>query len=355
MIDLLELCAELVRVPSVSHEEAALADLVEAELRSLPWIEVTRVGDNVVGRTSLGRTLRVIFAGHLDTVPPSGNYDADVVGDTLYGLGAADMKSGLAVQLALARALSDPEMDVTYVFYAGEEVDRRHNGLAQLAVERADLLAGDVAVLGEPTANRVEAGCQGTLRVAVTLVGRRAHTARPWTGTNAVHRAGPLIAAAVAFEGRRPVLTGCEFRESLQVVRVEGGVANNVVPDRARLVLNYRFAPDRSAKEAVTEVERLVRAAVELGPGDVVEVEDCSDPAPPCLDHPVLSALVDRTGEKPTAKLGWTDVSFFAARGVPATNFGPGDPELAHSPDERVRRADLERAFAVLAGLVGGT
>lgn len=352
MTDLLALCASLVDVPSVSHQESALADLVETELRCLSWLEVARVADNVVARTHLDRSRRLLLAGHLDTVPPAGNERASIEGARLYGLGAADMKGGLAVHLALARALPEPAIDLTFVFYAGEEVDRRHSGLLRLAGERPELLDGDAAILGEPTANRVEAGCQGTLRVVVSLAGRRAHTARPWRGVNAVHRAAPLIEAVASFEGRRPVLDGCRFREALQVVRVEGGSAGNVVPDRVRVSINHRFAPDRSSAEALAEVERLVRSAVDLGPDDRVEVEDVGEPAPPALDDAVLAGLVRRSGAEPAAKLGWTDVSFFARRGVAATNFGPGDPELAHTPDESVGRDELERAFEVLSGLV---
>lgn len=352
MSDLLARCAELVDIPSVSHHEAALADVVEAALRALPWLTVDRVGDNVVARTSLGRSQRLVLAGHLDTVPPNGNERARLEGDVLWGLGSADMKGGLAVFLELARTVPEPAVDVTFVFYVGEEVAQAHNGLLQVAAARPELLAADAAVLGEPTGGHVEAGCQGALRIDVTLVGKRAHTARPWMGRNAVHRLAPLLARVASFDERRPVLDGCEYREALQAVRVEGGVAGNVVPDRVVVQLNHRFAPDRSADEAVTAVRAVLGDTVDTAAGDAFELVDASAPAPPSLRHPLLAALLNRTSLPPRAKLGWTDVSFFAARGVPATNFGPGDPTIAHTAGEHVSRQELEAACGVLRGLL---
>jgi succinyl-diaminopimelate desuccinylase len=350
--DLLHACAELVDIASVSHAEGPLADVVEARLRDVPWLTVDRVGDNVVARTSLGRAQRLLLAGHLDTVPANGNERARIDGDVLWGLGAADMKGGLAVFLELARTVDEPAVDVTYVFYACEEVAQRHNGLLHLGAARPDLLVADAAVLGEPTGAVVEAGCQGTMRIEVTLSGERAHTARPWMGRNAIHRLAAVLDRVAASAERRPVLDGCEYREALQAVRVEGGVAGNVVPDRAVLHLNHRFAPDRSIDEAVASVCETLGESVEVVDGDTLEVLDAAAPALPSLDHPLLAAVLARTGAPPRAKLGWTDVSFFAGRGVPATNFGPGDPTLAHTADERVERRELDAAFAVLQGVL---
>lgn len=352
MIDLLARTAQLVDVASLSHQEGALADHMEGGLRKAEWLEVDRLGDNLVARTHLGRQRRILMAGHLDTVPPNGNETARMEDDVLWGLGAADMKGGVAVIDHLARSVERPVVDVTYVLYTCEEVDQAHNGLRQILAERPDLLAADAAVLGEPTGGRVEAGCQGTLRATVTMAGRRAHTARAWTGINAVHRLAPVIDAAAAYEGRRPVLDGCEYREALQVVRVEGGVAGNVVPDRAQLALNHRFAPDRDVPAALAHLREVLGPA--LGPHDALELDDAAAGARPHLDHPVLSELCRLTGEAPRAKLGWTDVAFFAAAGVAAANYGPGDPELAHSAEERVGRAELETAHRVLAAVIGG-
>jgi len=348
--DLLARTAELVAVPSVSHQEGALADLVEQRLRALGHLVVERVGDNVVARTELGRGQRLVLAGHLDTVPPDGNAEPRIEGDVLWGVGAADMKGGLAVMLALAEAVPEPAVDVTWVFYVAEEVAAEHNGLRHLFAARPDLVRGDAALLGEPTGAVLEAGCQGTMRVRVTLIGRRAHTARPWMGRNAIHRAGRLLAAIADHEPRRPVIDGCEFREALQAVAVEGGVAGNVVPDRAVVTINHRFAPDRTVDEARAAVESVL--APHLEPGDEVEVVDAADAAPPSLSHPLLAALRTRNDLPVRAKLGWTDVSRFAAAGIPAANFGPGDSTLAHRSDERVERASLEAVHRALEDLL---
>jgi succinyl-diaminopimelate desuccinylase len=351
-VDLLALTASLVDIPSVSHDEAALADFVEARLADVPWLTVSRLGSNVVAQTSLGRSSRVVLAGHLDTVPANGNLGARVEGDVLWGLGSADMKSGCAVLLALATGVESPLVDVTYVFYECEEVSREHNGLARLFRESPSLLACDVAVLLEPTGAVIEAGCQGVLRVDVSLTGTRAHTARPWMGRNAIHRLVPVLERVAAFPERRPVLDGCEFREALQAVGVSGGVAGNVVPDRAVVQLNHRFAPDRSAAEAFDAVRSLLGDAVDLDGGDTMDVVDSSPPAPPSLDHPLLDRLAASVGRPPRAKLGWTDVAFFAEQGIPATNFGPGDPTVAHTAGECVHRSEIESVHAALVALL---
>jgi succinyl-diaminopimelate desuccinylase len=348
--DLLARTAELVGVASPSRQERALVDLVEAELRGLSHLEVTRVGDNLVARTSLGRTSRLVLAGHTDTVPADGNAQPRLEGDRLHGVGSADMKGGLAVMLELARQAEEPAVDLTYVFYAREEVASAESGLGELFERRPDLLAGDAAVLGEPTAARVEAGCQGTLRLRVVLRGARAHTARPWMGRNAAHRLAGVLGALDAHHERRPVIDGCEFREALQAVSVEAGVAGNVVPDEAVVTVNHRFAPDRTPEQAEAHVRDLL--APHLEPGDVAEVVDVAPAAEPGLAHPLLARLVELSGEPVAAKLGWTDVARFAAHGVPATNFGPGEATLAHTADEHLDRVPLERTWQVLSRLV---
>ena len=345
-LDLLAETAALVDIPSVSHEEAALTDHLEARLRRLPHLTVEKVGPNLVARTSLGRSTRVVLAGHTDTVPPNGNERARIEGDVLWGVGSADMKGGLAVMLALAETVPDPAVDVTWVLYAGEEVAAEHNGLAHLARDRPDLLAGDVAILGEPTDGEIEAGCQGTLRVVVTVQGARAHTARPWKGRNAIHRLGEVLRLVAGFEERRPVIDGCEYREALQAVAVTGGVAGNVVPDEATVTVNRRFAPDRTVEEAEAEVRALLAPALE--DGDDVTLVDAAPAAAPGLDHPMLRRLIDDHALPVRAKLGWTDVARFAALGIPACNLGPGDASLAHTAEERVERGSLERTYGVL-------
>jgi succinyl-diaminopimelate desuccinylase len=350
--DLLALTTELVAVPSVSHHESVLADRVAAELGACDWLDVVRVGDNVVARTSLGRPHRLVVAGHLDTVPPAGNEAPWLDGEVLWGVGAADMKGGLAVMLDLARTIDRPAVDVTWCFYACEEVGRDESGLAQLWRDHPELLAADAAVLGEPTSALVEAGCQGTMRAVVHVGGVRAHTARPFTGRNAIHRLAPVLERVVEWEGRAIVLDGCEYVEQLQAVAVNGGIAGNVVPDTASVTLNYRFAPDRDTHAARQFLSALFDGLLDEEYGDRLEVVDEADGAPPSLEHPLLAALVTATGQLPRAKVGWTDVASFYAHGVPAANFGPGDPLLAHHPDERVERGPLDQVRTVLAALL---
>lgn len=350
MTDLLHLTRDLVAIPSESHQEGPFVDWLETELQAVPSLQVERVGANLVARTNLGRSTRVLLAGHTDTVPANGNATPRVDGDVLWGLGSTDMKAGLAVMVELARTVTEPAVDVTYVFYAAEEVEAVHNGLTHLFRDRPDLLQADVALLGEPTNALIEAGCQGTIRFRVTLRGHRAHTARPWMGRNAIHRLGRLLAAVEAHDCRAPVIDGCQFREALQAVDVSGGVAGNVVPDEAVVVLNHRYAPDRSATEAEAAVRATLSTVVEAG--DTVDVVDQADAAAPALDHPVLAALISRNDLTIDAKLGWTDVARFASRGIPAANFGPGDATLAHTADEHVSREPIERCFAALDDLL---
>jgi succinyl-diaminopimelate desuccinylase len=340
MTDLLALTAELVAIPSVSRHEAAICDWLEHELRPIDGLDVTRVGDNVVARTDLGRASRLLLVGHTDTVPVNGNAAPRIEGDRLYGLGAADMKGGLAVMLDAARGVPSPAVDVTFVFYAREEISASESGLLELFAERPELLEGDAALIGEPTAGHIEAGCQGTMRLRVVLRGERSHTARPWMGTNAIHRLAGLLGALADYDERRPVLDGCEYREAMQAVMVEGGVAANVVPDHASVTINHRFAPDRSP----TEAERHVREVLDphLGDEDEIEVVDVSPGAPPALDHPLIAAVRRRNDLTVSAKLGWTDVARFAEHGIPAANFGPGDSTLAHTAGEHLDRAPLE-------------
>jgi succinyl-diaminopimelate desuccinylase len=347
--DLLALTEELCRVPSVSRNETAIADLVEARLRDrAPKLRLERVGDNVVARTDFGHDRRIVLAGHLDTVPPNDNAEPRRDGDTLHGLGSADMKGGLAVLLDLAEMASGepPRHDTTFVFYEAEEIADEYNGLRRLFAERADLVAGDLAILLEPTGGWVEAGCQGTIHVRATFTGTRAHSARPWMGVNAIHRAAPFLERCASFDAAVVSVDGLDYREALQVVRVDGGVANNVVPDRCEIVINRRYAPSRSLDEAVAEVRALCSDA------DEVAVLNASAAAPPNLQHALIAELVGVHNLPVRPKLGWTDVARFAGHGVPALNLGPGDPELAHTAGERVERADLDGCRAVLGAFL---
>ena len=338
-----DLTAALVDFPSVSGTEGPLADAVEAALRALSGLEVVRDGDTVLARTALGRDRRVLLAGHLDTVPIADNVPSRVDGDRLYGCGTSDMKSGVAVLLRLAATVPDPAADLTFVCYDNEEVESDRNGLGRVARTLPDWLAADLAVLLEPTNGAVEAGCQGTLRAEVTTTGRRAHSARSWLGVNAVHAAAPVLARLAAYEPRSVEIDGCGYREGLNAVGVVGGVAGNVLPDECRVTVNFRFGPDRSEADAAEHVR-----SVFAGLDATVSVVDSAPGALPGLSAPAARDFVAAVGTTPVAKYGWTDVSRFAALGIPAVNFGPGDPNLAHTREEHVvlpRIAECEDAL----------
>ena len=291
--DLLGLTAALVDVPSVSHHEQTLADAVEARLRGrASALTVDRVGANVVARTERGHARRILLGGHLDTVPANGNEGARVEGETLHGLGSADMKGGLAVMLRIAELVSDGASadDLTLVFYECEEVADEFNGLRRLFAERADLVAGDLAILMEPTANNVEAGCQGSMHVTAHFAGERAHTARPWMGRNAIHRVADVLARIAEHDPETVDVDGLPYREALQVVRIEGGVANNVVPDACVLTVNRRFAPRYSIDEAYEQVAALLDGA------DRIELVSASPAGPPNLTNPVVADFVASVG-----------------------------------------------------------
>ncbi|WP_454051843.1 succinyl-diaminopimelate desuccinylase [Cellulomonas sp. Marseille-Q8402] len=344
--DLTTLTARLCDIASVSGDERALADAVEAALRAYPHLEVLRDGDAVVARTHLGRPSRVVIAGHIDTVPVTEDpanlpTRLEGAGDdaVLWGRGTVDMKGGVAVQLALAAALTEPTRDVTWVFYDHEEVDAALNGLGRIAREHPDWLAADFAVLCEPTDAGLEGGCNGTLRAEVRVAGVAAHSARAWTGVNAIHGAAPVLARLAAYEPASVEVEGLVYREGLNAVLISGGIATNVVPDRCVVTVNYRFAPSRSVEEAAAHVTEL------FGGFDVV-VTDAAAGARPGLDDPAAAQFADAvlgvTGGVPAPKYGWTDVARFSALGIPAVNFGPGDPLLAHKDDERLPVAQLQ-------------
>jgi succinyl-diaminopimelate desuccinylase len=325
------LTAALVDIASVSGEEGPLADAIERALSGLGHLSVHRDGNTVVARTDLGRAERAILAGHIDTVPHAGNFPSTVdAGQArLYGCGASDMKSGVAVQLRLAAGLPAPARDVTYVFYDCEEVAAERNGLLRLARTSPSLLTGDFAVLLEPSGGVVEGGCQGTLRAAVRATGARAHTARSWMGSNAIHAAAGILDVLRSYVPREPVVDGLRYHEGLNAVFISGGVAGNVVPDSCEVQVNYRFAPDIAPRDAVTHVTSAFA-------GFEVQILDVAPGARPGLDAPVAAAFVAATGGMPRPKLGWTDVARFAELGIPAVNYGPGISEIAHTPGEYV-------------------
>lgn len=342
--DPIDLTAALVDIPSVSQHEKALADLVESALRrQTTGFDVLRNGNAVLARTNRGLPSRVMLAGHLDTVPIADNVPSRRAGDLMYGCGTVDMKSGDAVFLHLAATIADPTHDLTLVFYDCEEIAAAHNGLGRIERELPDWLHADVAILGEPTGGLIEAGCQGTLRVRLTTSGTRAHSARSWLGDNAIHKFGPVLTRLTDYQPRSVDIDGCEYREGLSAVRISGGIAGNVVPDDAEIDVNFRFAPDRSTEAAVEHV-RGVFDGLDLG----FEVTDLSPGALPGLAHPSAAALVAAAGGQFRAKYGWTDVSRFSALGIPAVNYGPGDPNLAHKRDEHVPVGQITAVTNVL-------
>ena len=334
--DAVTLTEQLVNIESVSHHEQAIADAVEAALRPLGHLRVSRLGNTIVARTELGRDERVVIAGHLDTVPLNDNLPARRDGALLHGLGTCDMKGGDAVMLRLAAGVPEPNRDITYVFYEGEEIEGEFNGLRLLGESDPDLLTADFAILMEPSDAIVEAGCQGTLRLEVRTSGERAHSARSWKGVNAIHRVGEILNRLNGYEARRPVIDGLEYHEGLNAVGIHGGVAGNVIPDECVVEVNYRFAPDRSEAEA----ERFAR---EFFAGFELAVTDSAPGALPGLEVPAAKAFVEAVGGEVNPKFGWTDVSRFSALGVPAVNFGPGDPMFAHKQDEHVPVEHIER------------
>ncbi|HET7684467.1 MAG TPA: succinyl-diaminopimelate desuccinylase [Marmoricola sp.] len=333
-LDVVALTEALVDIESVSRNESAIADAVEEALRRHAHLEVSRHGNSVVARTELGHPERVVIAGHLDTVPVNDNLPARNDGTLLHGLGTCDMKGGVAVALRLAATLPDPNRDVTYVFYECEEIDAVDNGLRKIAEEHPELVQADFAILMEPSNGAVEAGCQGTLRVEVRTTGERAHSARSWRGVNAIHGAAEVLRRLADYQPRRPVIDGLEYHEGLNAVLISGGVATNVIPDECVVTVNHRFAPDRSEDEALAFVR-------DFFDGYDVRLTDTSPGALPGLGLPAAKAFVEATGGAVNPKFGWTDVARFSALGIPAVNFGPGDPMLAHKQEEHVPIAQV--------------
>lgn len=361
--DPVELARALCDIPSVSGDEARIADTIEDALEPFTHLQVTRVGNTLIARTELGRARRVAIAGHLDTVPINDNVPSRMItideaegasrspampaGEYLWGRGSVDMKSGVAVQLHLAATLVDPLVDITWMWYEHEEIDAERNGLTVLARERPDLFDADFAILGEPTSGEIEGGCNGSIRAEIIARGRRAHSARSWTGENAVHRLAPALDTLAAFEPATVRVDGLDYREGLNAVGIRGGVAGNVIPDEAAIHVNYRFAPDATVEQAIDRIRSWF-------PGYEIEVLDASAPARPGLDAPIAQEFVAAVGSDPRPKYGWTDVARFSQMGVPAVNYGPGDPHKAHADDEACLVEDIVRVERGLRSWLSG-
>ena len=358
LTDALSLTRQMIDIPSVSGQEGPLADAVEAAARSagfgtVPALEILRDGDAVCARTRLGLPQRVVLAGHLDTVPIADNVPGrteirDGV-DVVWGRGSVGPLIAAGEHAALTA-------DVTWIFYDHEEVASHLNGLGRIERNHPQWLAGDLALLGEPTAAHVEGGCNGTLRVIARFPGRAAHSARAWMGVNAIHAMAPVIERIADYGNPVELVDGLEFRESLSVVRVEGGIANNVIPEAASMTVNYRFAPSKRADDALAWVRSLFE-----GTGATIEVDDLCEGARPGADSPFAErfltvarriAAEQGTELRLSAKVGWTDVARFTQVGVPAMNFGPGDPLLAHTRDEHAPVSDIVRVHDTLRAFV---
>lgn len=345
--DVVTLTQQLCDIESVSHDEGAIADAIEAALTPLRHLEVTRRGHTVIARTDLGRAERVVLAGHIDTVPlttdpanlPTRREERGGV-DVLWGRGTVDMKGGVAVQLKAA-LVAEPSRDITFLFYEAEEVDAVHNGLQLLAESDPELLAADFAVLLEPTGAMVEGGCKGTMRVEVVLKGIAGHSARPWNGHNAIHDAHEVLAALAGHQEQTVAVDGLDYHEALQAVGISGGIAGNVIPDTCSVLINYRFSPDKDAETALAYVQTVL-------PGHELHLRDVAEGARPGLDLPAAQAFVTALDVPVGPKEGWTDVARFSALGIPAVNFGPGDPNLAHHDDERCPVEQITAAEAAV-------
>lgn len=331
--DVAELTRIICDIESVSGNESALADAIESALRTYPHLEVFRDGDAVVARTSQNRGTRVVIAGHIDTVPVANNLPVQMLSmereQVLYGRGTVDMKAGVAVQLKLAATIAEPNRDVTWIFYDHEEVEASKNGLGRLAKNHPELLEASFAILCEPTSAQVEGGCNGTMRAELHFQGVKAHSARPWMGKNAIHAAAQALNILDNYEPAEVSVDGLIYRESLSAVLISGGIATNVIPDECTLTINYRFAPSKSAAEAEAHLR-------ELFPSENLVVVDVAEGARPGLDQPEAATFIAATKSAPKPKYGWTDVARFSALGIPAVNFGPGDPSKAHADDEAV-------------------
>ncbi|WP_405735274.1 succinyl-diaminopimelate desuccinylase [Bifidobacterium sp.] len=373
------LLGQIMAVYSVSDAEGPLTDRVERFLKCYPHLQVHRDGDTIVASTDLGRKNRVILAGHLDTVPVLDNFppkwlapgdpliDKDVAEmypgtPVMWGRGATDMKASDAVLLYLAATLTDPKVDLTFVFYDHEEVAAEYNGLGRVVEDHPDWIQGDFAIIGEPTSCGIEAGCNGTMRFDVIANGVAAHSARAWMGDNAIHKAAEILNRLVAHKDEAVDVDGLIYQEGLNATLISGGNGTNVIPSECRVHVNYRFAPDKTLAEAKALMIG-EGAESELGNGEHpatggffhgfdIEMRDESPSARPGMSDPLVQSLVklveERTGRQPLAKLGWTDVARFSQLGVPAVNLGAGSPLLAHKNNEQVPNSDLTLMAGIL-------
>lgn len=336
-----KLTLDLVNISSVSKDEKSIADSIEEALKKCNHLKLTRVNNSLVAQTSFGNKQRVVIAGHIDTVPANNNFPGKINNSEVVGLGSVDMKSGIAVALKLASEITSSNFDITYLFYESEEIETKFNGLELITKQQKDLLNCDFAILMEPTNGILEVGCQGSLRFEVSTSGKRSHSARWWNGENAIHKTNKILEILNNYKSREPEIDGYKFREGLQAVKVNGGIAGNVVPDSVSVSINHRFAPDTSIDQATTNMKNLFKDFNFL-------LVDAANAAPTGLSNPVIKDFVSSIGKSIAPKFGWTDVARFASNGIPAINFGPGDPNLAHHPDEKVLISQINDVYESL-------
>ena len=343
--DVAELTRQLCDIESVSGNEAQIADAIEQSLKPFSHLSVVRDGNAVVASTKLGRAKQVVIAGHIDTVPVANNLPTKLMSfereQVIWGRGTVDMKAGVAVMLKLAAEITEPAFDVVWVFYDQEEIEASKNGLGRLVKNHPELIKASFAILCEPTAATIEGGCNGTMRIEIALSGIKAHSARPWMGSNAIHKIGGVLSVLNSYIPEEIDVDGLVFRESLNAVLISGGIASNVIPDSATVTVNYRFAPSRSIEQA-TDYLKTVFAEYELS------VVDSAVGARPGMNSPEAQAFVAAVKASVSPKYGWTDVARFSEMGIPAVNYGPGDPNKAHADDENVPASQI---YACEAGL----
>lgn len=336
-----KLTLDLVNISSVSKDEKPIADLIEEALIKLSHLKITRVNNSIVAQTNFGNKQRVVIAGHIDTVPANNNFPGKINDSEVVGLGSVDMKSGIAVALKLASEITSSNFDITYLFYESEEIETKFNGLELITKQQKNLLDCDFAILMEPTNGILEVGCQGSLRFEVSTSGKRSHSARWWNGENAIHKTNKILEILNTYKSREPEIDGFKFREGLQAVKINGGIAGNVVPDLVSVSINHRFAPDTTIDQATSNMKNLFKDFN-------FHLSDAANAAPTGLNNPVIKDFVSSIGKNIAPKFGWTDVARFASAGIPAINFGPGDPNLAHHPEEKVLITQINDVYKSL-------
>ncbi|RUM43196.1 MAG: succinyl-diaminopimelate desuccinylase [Desulfurobacterium sp.] len=345
----LSLLKKLVSIPSVYGNEREIADFVEDFLKEKnPRLTVIRENNTVLAFENFNPEKKTVaLVGHLDTVPGENEYEGQVISGKLYGLGASDMKAGDAVILKLAEDFSkeSSRFNLFFILYEKEEGPYVENGLQSVFKKYGELLRRiDFAFVLEPTDNVLQVGCLGVIHAWFIFKGKRAHSARPWEGENAIHKGWELLKYLNELEPRKVEVGELTFYEVLSATMVDYSGGRNIVPEEFRVNLNYRFSPLKTVEEAkgdLVELKGKVRA-------DSVEFTDLSPAARPCLDNPILQEFRERFSVPLQPKQAWTDVAQFSVHGIDAVNFGPGQPHQAHQRNEYVEVGKVKECYRVL-------